>query len=156
MFTLTLALAVSVGVFASTLCFADKAKSGSPSPQQEKAVEVPNETLKASAKAGTDWLALLDQGKYGDSWEKASSILKLTIKKEQWIVIMDATRKPNGKVKSREIIDQRVAKNPSGLPAGDYMVLLFSTSFEHKAKGKELVTLYFSDGHWNVLTYQVE
>lgn len=112
--------------------------------------------LKASAAASLSWLQLLDRGDYGKSWDDAAALMKLTVPKNDWIQILNKMRKPFGSVKSRQVADQRTAKDPQGLPKGDYMVLFYNTEFSSKSGAHELVTLYFDDGKWNVLTYQVD
>lgn len=113
--------------------------------------------LATSAIAAKSWVDLVDQGRYGESWDTASSLLKRTMSKAEWQRVLDATRKPLGAVASRTIADQRMAPNPKGLPPGDYMVLLYSTAFTAKPKGKELITMEKgSDGQWRVMTYLVD
>lgn len=112
-------------------------------------------TLQASAKASLGWLALLDKGKYGESWEDSATLMKLTVSKDDWIKVMDKSRKPLGNVVSREVIDQRVANDPQGLPKGEYIVMFYKTTFGHKTMAYELVTLLIEDGKWRVLTYHV-
>jgi len=81
----------------------------------------------------------------------------MTIGKEEWIELEQATRKPLGKVISRDVVDERIAKNPKGLPVGNYMVLFYNTSFTNRKDAHELVTLMQeSDGKWRVLTYHVD
>lgn len=121
----------------------------------ETAVAAPDKkALEASAAASLTWLGLLDRGDYGKSWDTASAIMKLTLPKDQWITILNKVRKPLGSVRSRTVLDQRTAKDPHGLPKGDYMVMFYKTVFSSKT-ANELVTLYFEEGTWSVLTYQV-
>lgn len=110
--------------------------------------------LKASAASAQSWVQLLDKSQFGQSWDQASAITKQTISKDEWVHILDKTRKPLGTVKSREVLDQRTAKDPQGLPQGDYVVMVYKTVFA-KSTASELVTLYLEDGHWRVVTYQV-
>lgn len=115
------------------------------------------DNLKASAEAGLAWVAVIDAGKYEEAWDKGALTLKLRIPIKSWIAILEATRKPLGSVLSRNLVDQRTAQNPSGLPAGDYMVLIYRTDFATKKGVPELVTLVLeSDGKWRGLTYQVQ
>lgn len=110
-----------------------------------------------SQEVAVKWLKLIDEGKYGDSWDVGSLTFRLTIPKKHWIALMQQIRAPLGDVKERKMVDQRPASNPKGLPKGDYMVLVFDTSFSEKQKGRELVTMVLeSDGRWRVLTYQVQ
>lgn len=110
--------------------------------------------LQASAAAAQSWLQLLDKSQYGQSWDQASAVTKQTITKEEWVHILEKTRKPLGTVKSREVLDQRTAKDPQGLPKGDYVVMVYKTAFA-KSTASELVTLYLENGHWHIVTYQV-
>lgn len=120
-------------------------------------VTMPSEaTLQASAAASLSWLGLVDNGNYGKSWDDASTIMKLTVPKDEWITILTKIRKPKGSVRSRQVLDQRVAKDPQGLPKGDYIVMFYKTDFTGKAGAHELVTLFLEDGKWSVLTYQVD
>lgn len=116
----------------------------------------PKGNLESSAIASKTWLEIVDRSQYSESWDKSSGLMKLTIPKDEWIELMNTTRKPLGGVSSRQVLDQRVAKNPHGLPPGDYMVMYYKTAFSTKPDAKELVTLYSEDGDWRVLTYQID
>ena len=114
-----------------------------------------DDDLRTSAKVSEKWLALVDKGKYGDSWDAASIILKVQFPRKEWIKYLTKTREPLGNVISREVIDQRTANNPPGVPPGKYIVLIYQTQFSRKKAVYELVTLRFSDrGKWQILTYQ--
>jgi Protein of unknown function (DUF4019) len=116
-----------------------------------------NPDLTASAVATQAWLGTIDKGDYQGSWDQGSKIMQSTIGKDEWVNYLDAMRKPLGQPSGRQILDQRTSKDPQGLPAGDYMVLLYNTNFASKAGTKELVTLIKeSDGQWKVLTYQIQ
>jgi hypothetical protein len=102
------------------------------------------------------YLVLIDQGKYGESWDVSSSMMKKTMPRNEWITVMNTIHKPLGAVKSRKIIDIGTAENPKGLPAGEYMVYYYQTVFANKEKATELITLELGyDQIWRVLTYQV-
>jgi hypothetical protein len=102
------------------------------------------------------WLAVADQGNYGESWDQASSLLKKTMPKNEWITVMNTLRKPLGSVKSRKIIDIGTSENPKNLPPGEYMVYYYNTAFANKDNGQELITLELgNDNVWRVMTYQV-
>lgn len=121
----------------------------------DQAKKVEDSSLKDSAKASEAFVALVDKGKYADSWDSSATLMKLTVTKDDWIKVLDKTRKPLGNVSSREVIDQRVANDPQGLPKGEYIVMFYKTSFGHKSMAYELVTLMMEDGKWRVLTYHV-
>lgn len=135
-------LAISIFALIPTLTFADAAKDL-------------NSAVEAATIATQDWLNLIDKQKYAESWEKASALMKLAISQDEWIKVMNQSRKNLGSVKTREILDKRTAKNPQGLPQGDYMVMFYKTAFSHKDMAYELVTLFLEEGQWRVVTYQV-
>jgi len=111
----------------------------------------------ASLDAATQWLQAVDKGEYAKSWESGSFTFKLTISQKHWNQLMKAIREPLGPVVSRELLEQRPAVDPKGLPKGQYMVVFFNTKFQKKDDAHELVTLVQeTDGQWRVLTYQVQ
>jgi len=110
--------------------------------------------LADTANVAGQWLKLIDDGKYGDSWDYGSQTFKFTIKRDEWIKAEEKLRQPLGRLVSRKLVEQRTAKNPKGLPQGDYMVLYFKSSFSNRPEANELVTMVReSDGKWRVLTY---
>lgn len=119
------------------------------SPELEKQLQAGEITSKA-------WLDIVDKGEYNKSWEEMSSITKNTVKKDEWDKILTKTRKPLGAIKRRDVVDIRSATNPKNLPVGNYMVMVYNTSFAGKSEAHELVTLFLQDGQWRVLTYQVD
>lgn len=109
-----------------------------------------------SGKAAQDYVEGLDQEKYADSWSKGDQIFQHTITKEEWADNLKDKRKPLGKMKSRTLKDQRIAKDPHGLPKGAYMIVQYKTTFANGPEAEELITLRRgSDGKWRVLTYQI-
>lgn len=110
-----------------------------------------------SATAAREWLELIDQKKYVESWHAGSKTLQMSVPQKYWVTLMTRIREPFGLVKKRTVLEQKEAKDPKGLPKGDYMVLFFDTSFSERQAARELVTLVQeSDGKWRVLTYQVQ
>jgi hypothetical protein len=126
----------------------------------ETSIETPTTTtdaLTASAAVAKQWLALVDEGRYGDSWSTASLRMQLVMPKSEWEKFLNTSRKPLGQVTSRTLVEQRPSKNPKGLAAGDYMVILYKTVFSNRPKGEELLTLSLgADGNWRILTYLVK
>ncbi len=108
------------------------------------------------AKAGEDYVHLIDEGRYGDSWDQGAQFFQKTIPRSEWVLALNLARKRLGAVKSRTIKDQKPAMNPKGLPKGAYMVLRYSTSFAKAPNsGEDLTLMREADGKWKVLTYQV-
>jgi hypothetical protein len=107
--------------------------------------------------AAADWLALVDSGKHADSWQEASSIFKAHVSKEQWSSIVRAARDPLGKLLSRKLKTATYAKTLPGAPDGEYVVIQYDSSFEHKQSAVETVTPTLDkDGKWRVSGYYIK
>lgn len=125
---------------------------------QQPAVQTINapqkQDLDASAAAANSWLQLVDQGKYGESWDAGSLTFQLTISRNEWMKALDLARRPLGSVNSRELLRQDPAQNPKDLPKGDYIVVYYKTSFANKPNAHERVILQKqNNGQWKMLTY---
>lgn len=117
------------------------------------AAETPEEAAKASAEA---WLALVDQGKYGESWDQAAKLFKGAVSREKWKESVGAVRGPLGKVVSRTLKSRQYAESLPGAPDGRYVVIQYETAFERKKSAVETITPAADpDGAWRVSGYYV-
>lgn len=103
------------------------------------------------------WLALVDSGKYGESWEQASQFFKAAVTKEQWQSALRASRDPLGKVLSRNLKSATFTKTLPGAPDGAYVVIQYDSSFEQKQVAMETATAMLDkDGKWKVSGYYIK
>lgn len=110
--------------------------------------------LKLALSSAETWLSLIDEGKYVDSWNEAASYFKGAVKQEKWNETLQATRKPLGKLISREVKSKSYHTSLPGAPDGEYVVIQFETSFEKKKSAIETVTpMKDKDGKWRVSGY---
>lgn len=113
---------------------------------QQKAVE-----------AAKKWLALVDKGEYGKSWETAAGYFKAAVAEQQWEQAVTAVRSPLGKVITRKLKSKQYATSLPGAPDGEYVVIQFETSFEKKKSSLETVTpMKEKDGSWRVSGYYIK
>ncbi len=110
----------------------------------------------AALGAARVWLALIDAGRYADSWKKASAYLQGAVSGETWVASLDGIRKPLGKVHSRKVAKVKEARELPGAPDGTYMVMSFTSSFEKKKTATESVTFVFEDGAWKAAGYFIK
>lgn len=104
--------------------------------------------------AAETWLALIDDSKYAQSWETTAVLFRRAVSKEQWERALNATRKPLGRCIARKLKLKRYATSLPGAPDGEYVVILFETSFENKKAAIETVTpMLEKDGEWRVSGY---
>jgi hypothetical protein len=118
------------------------------------AQQKPEELAQKSAEA---WLALSDSGKYGESWDQAASTFKGAISRDQWISQLTGVRAPLGKVESRKLAGAQSKSKPPNAPAGEYVVLQFSTTFENRKDSTETVAMFLDkDGKWHTAGYFIK
>jgi len=109
----------------------------------------------AAVAAATEWMALVDAGEYGESWDEASSLLRAAITREEWERQVGAVRAAFGAVNDREVRSRTSTTSLPGAPDGHYVVIELSTSFEQKADAVETVTPRLEEGVWRVSGYYV-
>jgi Protein of unknown function (DUF4019) len=111
----------------------------------------------AAGKAAEAWLKLLDQGEYGKTWEEAGTYFKSRVAREQWEKQIGSVRGPLGALKSRKLAGTQYTKQLPGAPDGEYVVVQYRASFEHKESAVETVTPALDkDGQWRVVGYFIK
>ena len=121
------------------------------------AIATDSEKESGAVSAAHDWLAMVDEGKYADSWEDAAEYFKAVIQREQWEQSLQGVRKPLGKMLSRVVKSKLYRTSLPGAPDGEYVVIQFQTSFENKKSAIETVTpMMDKDGKWRVSGYYIK
>src|SRR5512135_3109520 len=95
---------------------------------------------KEAVAAAGKWLALVDAGKNAESWKEAAEYFKTAVSQEKWEQSLQAVRKPLGKTISRKLKTEAYRTSLPGAPDGEYVVIQFETSFQHKKAAVETVT----------------
>ena len=104
-----------------------------------------------------DWLKLVDSGNYAQSWEQAAAVMKSSVAKEQWQHILQTNRAPLGTLLSRKLTSAEYRSELPGAPAGQYVVLTYTSSFEHNNSATEIATPTLDkDGRWRVSVYYIK
>lgn len=121
------------------------------------AVKASEEKKAAALTAAQAWLALVDAGDYGGSWDSAASFFKTAVGPDQWRQSMEAYRRPLGGLVTREVGSATYLTEAPGAPDGHYVVIEFDTSFENKRSAVETVTpMQDADGAWRVSGYYIK
>ena len=111
----------------------------------------------AAEKAATAWLAVVDAGKYGDSWSEASEPFQAAVSRAQWQEALEKVRAPLGKVVSRKLKGAKFMRDLPGAPAGEYVVIQYDTDFATKSGATETITpMREKDGVWRVSGYYIK
>jgi len=112
---------------------------------------------KAAVKAAEQWLEIVDEGKYADSWDGTAKFFQGNMTKEAWDAALQGVLPPLGKMKSRELVSSRFLKRMPSAPDGEYVMIQFKTSFENKADAVETVTPQKDEkGKWHVCGYFIK
>jgi len=121
------------------------------------AVQAQQKAEQLAQQSSDAWLALVDSGKYADSWQEASQIFKAAVTREQWQGALRGSRDPLGKMLSRKLKSAAYTKTVPGAPDGEYVVIQYESSFEHKQSAVETVTpMLDKDGKWRVSGYYIK
>jgi hypothetical protein len=121
------------------------------------AIAQDSQSVAQARMASSAWLALVDAGKYSDSWAQAAGLFKSAVNEPSWTTAVQRARAPLGALKSRVIQSSTFTHTLPGAPDGDYVVIKYATQFENKAGAVETVTpLREKDGSWHVSGYFVK
>ena len=107
--------------------------------------------------AASNWLKVVDSGNYAQSWDDTGTVLKANLAKDQWQEVLLRNRAPLGALISRKLTSAEFTTQQPGAPDGQYVVLQYESSFEHKNSAVETVTpMLDKDGKWRVCLYVVK
>jgi len=109
--------------------------------------------------AASEWLKLVDSGNYAQSWDEAADLMKSNVAKEQWLEILNRNRAPLGLLLSRKLTSAEYRGSIPGVPAGEYVVLQYESSFQNKGSVLETVETATptvdKNGRWRVSVYYI-
>jgi hypothetical protein len=115
----------------------------------------PQAEVEAVEAAGA-WLALVDEGRSSESWNAAAELFRKAVSKDQWGQTLAAVREPLGRVIFRNLMSKTYTTTLPGAPDGEYVVIQYESSFEHKKSAVETVTpMLDKDGRWRVSGYYI-
>jgi len=122
-------------------------------PAFAQAVQAKKSTVTAAMPAPDDrarqWLVLVDDRNYAQSWTDASRGFQARQKTDAWAMQESAKREPLGAVASRDLKSIDLGKT-------NIAVIRYETVFAHKAQAVETVTLAFENGSWTVTGYSID
>jgi hypothetical protein len=106
--------------------------------------------------AARGWLAQMDAGSYGVSYEGAAPALRAVVTKIQWEKDLVRVREPLGGVVNRKIRQAACTRGTPADPEADVCLIQYNTQFENRPLGDEQLTLLRGrDGAWRVAAYQL-
>ena len=116
----------------------------------------PNKTATAQ-RVAVDWLKLVDSSNYEQSWDEAASELKNHVAKKQWQQLLERNREPLGRLLSRRLRSAEYMTKLPGAPDGEYVVIEYESSFEHRSSAIEtVIPMMDKDGQYRVSSFFIK
>jgi hypothetical protein len=110
--------------------------------------------IAAATEAAQKWVKLMDDGKYGESWDEAASMFKSQVTKEQWKGMAEQVGGQVGKVSKRTFKSADYTTKLPGAPEGEYVVVQYDSTFSTAGAVTEIITpTKDKDGKWRVSGY---
>jgi len=112
---------------------------------------------KSAIESAEAWLAKVDSGDYGGSWDQAAVFFKKALTRDTWITSLTQVRTPLGKCLKRKLLGAQEMTDLPGAPPGAYVVIQFSADFAGKQGAVETITpMREEDGTWRVSGYFIK
>ncbi|MGZ4786944.1 MAG: DUF4019 domain-containing protein [Terriglobales bacterium] len=106
--------------------------------------------------AAEQWIVLVDDGQYQQSWKEAAKIFQDALSSADWQKKAEAERTQLGQKQSRKLKDIKLGSAVRGLPSGQYVQVKYQSSYANKKVATETITAVLeSDGNWRVASYSV-
>jgi len=109
-----------------------------------------------ATKNAAAWLVLVDQQKYGESWDAAAKLFQDTVARDMWKDALGAAREPLGKLVSWRLKSAESRTSLPGAPDGKYVIIQYDTSFEKKSIVETVTPMQEADGSWKVSGYFIK
>lgn len=111
----------------------------------------------SAEQAAQAWLAVVDRGDYGQSWQQAASFFQLKISQAGWVQALNQVRAPLGTAGNRTLMGSMYKTDLPSAPKGEYVVIQFKTEFANMGPAIETITpMLDKDGHWRVSGYFIK
>jgi hypothetical protein len=114
----------------------------------QEEVDVRPATLAAEA-----WLELMDQGRYGTSWDEGAATFKQAVPRLRWETAAEETRGKLGNVVKRKLRSARYARSLPNAAEGEYVVIQNDTRFDNRLAMETVTLMKQADGAWRVAGY---
>ena len=111
--------------------------------------------VRPASTAAEAWLELVDQGRFGASWDEAAITFKAAIARLKWETTVQDARNSLGVLVKRKLRSARHARNLPNAPEGEYVVIQNDTRFESRLAIETVTMMRQPDGAWRVAGYFV-
>ena len=110
---------------------------------------------KATAVA-MEFLQLVDDEKYAESWQSAAVLMREQVTQEDWVEKLTMARVLSGALVERAEKSVTYSTSAKDSPEGEYISLTFASKYEKAESVSEYVTVMLEEGHWRVAGYFIQ
>lgn len=100
------------------------------------------------------WIAQADANQADAMWKAGSSVLQKSVTQDNWGKYISSLRDKAGNEQQRSWVAVSKIDNPQGLPAGQYLNVMYATKFA-KAMTVETVSMTKGSSGWEPIGYVV-
>lgn len=112
------------------------------------------QTLDNAMTTANSWLAQADADQAEVMWQNSDSVLQKSVSKSAWKKYLTGLHRQWGALKGREWLQVAHISDPSGLPPGEYLNVIYSATYAN-APMLETVSLMRNGNHWTPVGYTV-
>jgi len=102
---------------------------------------------------GTEFLTLVDSGKYAESWQSSASLMQEKIAKNDWVEKLSKARNLSGGLIQRVQKSASYSTEAQDSPEGEYIMLIYESDFQRAEDVSEYVTVMLEGDTWKVAGY---
>ncbi len=119
--------------------------------------ETPNtEKAEKATAVAMEFLQLLDDEKYAESWQSAAVLMREKVTQEDWVEKLTKARVLSGALVERTEESSSYSTSAKDSPEGEYIALTFASKYQRAESVSEYVTVMLEEGHWRVAGYFIQ
>ena len=112
-----------------------------------------DEKVEQALPAAVEFLALIDSGKYAESWQSSASLMRAKVTQQDWTDKLDQARSLSGGLVQRVQKSASYATVAKDSPEGEYIMLIYESDFQAAEDVSEYVTVMLEGEEWKVAGY---
>ena len=112
------------------------------------------QTLDNAMATANSWLAQADADQSDAMWQNSDAVLQKSFSKNAWKKYLTGLHRQWGAFKDRKWLQVAHISDPSGLPPGEYLNVIYSATYAN-APMLETVSLMRNGGNWTPVGYTV-
>ncbi len=111
-------------------------------------------SIDTATDSSTAWLKIVDELEYRKSWSEASAWMRTEVSEADWVNHLTNMREWLGELKGRTLSSTEFHESLPEMPAGQYVIFTFDSSFENSEYVTEVVAVAKeADSSWRVIGY---